>query len=138
MSWDASLIDDRGHVELDVNYTHNCNGMANVAAIEAGHRQMMRDRGLAHWRAAGRDDIADRNEADPDYYDSWWSVLDGMTGPEGAAFLHDIISGMEADPERFVAMNPRNGWGDFDSFLDLLRRMRDAVPEWPTAWHTNG
>jgi hypothetical protein len=30
MSWDATLIDDRGHVEIDINYTYNCNGMANA------------------------------------------------------------------------------------------------------------
>ena len=31
MSWDAFLIDDRGHVEGDWNYTHNINKMVHEA-----------------------------------------------------------------------------------------------------------
>jgi hypothetical protein len=110
VSWDATLIDDRGHVEFDVNYTHNCNGMANAVlnedASETGH--------------------------------SWWRELDQKNGLESVGFLNRIISGLEADPHRFRAMNPDNGWGDYDSFLALLKRMRDAVPAWPTAWSVSG
>lgn len=35
---------------------------------------------------------------------------------------------------RFRAMNPENGWGDYDSFRDVLVEMCRAVPEWPTTW----
>jgi hypothetical protein len=33
VSWDATLIDDRGHVEGDWNYTHNCNRMIAAALL---------------------------------------------------------------------------------------------------------
>ncbi len=69
---------------------------------------------------------------------AWWDLLHGRTGPEGAQLLDRIIKGLAADPERFRAMNPENGWGDYDSLLARLTEMRDAVPEWPTTWSVNG
>src|SRR5688572_13860735 len=111
MSWDISLHDDRGHTDGSWNYTHNCNGMANTVLAERG----VDDPGTA-----------------------WWKRLVGVDGPTGAALLHEIITGLEADPERFRAMNPPNGWGDYDSFVATLKEMRDRVPEWPTEWSAHG
>jgi hypothetical protein len=108
VSWDATLYDDRGHVEGDWNYTHNTNGMINLAAV--------------------------RLSDEP----TWWKQLDGMTGVQGAEYLRRIVKALEADPERFRAMNPPNGWGDYDSLLKVLREMRDTVLEWPTRWHVSG
>lgn len=139
MSWNAHLVDDRGHTEGDWNYTHNCNGMANIAAEEAGVDIPIDTTecwalpakpggafGLTHYPTGTGDRL------------SWWRHLDGMSGPEGASFLDKIIRGLEADPDRFRAKNPENGWGDFDSFLKTLTEMRNAVPEWPTKWSVNG
>ena len=120
MSWDADLIDDRGHYEGEWNYTHNCNGMANAVLYPDYEQQTVFD------------------EVFRSTHPSWWKVLDGKTGPEGAAFLDSIIRGLESDPERFRAMNPENGWGDYDSFVKVLTSMRDAVPEWPTTWAASG
>lgn len=69
---------------------------------------------------------------------TWWKTLDGMSGPEGAAYLHTIIKGLEADPDRFREMNPPNGWGNYDGLLEKLIEMRNAVPEWPTVWSASG
>ena len=69
---------------------------------------------------------------------SWWTYLDGMEGPQGAALLDRIVRGLEGDPGRFRVMNPENGWGDYDSFLAVLRDMRKSVPEWPTTWSVSG
>lgn len=138
MSWDADLIDDRGHEEGQWNYTHNCNGMANaVLRDDPTLWAEVHARSVAWWRRRNRDDVADREDDNPEY-GSWWDALDDMTGPEGAAFLDRIIRGLEADPERFRAMNPDNGWGDFDSFVKVLTEMRNAVPEWPTKWSVSG
>jgi hypothetical protein len=109
MSWDATLIDDRGHQEGWWDYTHNTNDMANSVI-----------------------------HPDDDTGQSWWRILDGMEGKAGAAFLGRIIEGLEADPDRFRAMNPPNGWGNYDGFLGVLREMRDRVPDWPCVWHTSG
>jgi hypothetical protein len=134
VSWTAYLTDDRGHDEGQWNYTHNCNGMAN-AIVPADE---LRAGALRWWGRRGRADVVERIEADPDWRGSWWDCLDEMEGPAGAAFLDRIIKGLEADPERFRAMNPENGWGDYDSFLKTLAEMRNAVPEWPTTWAVSG
>ena len=68
----------------------------------------------------------------------WLDRLDGKPGPEGAAFLNDLISRLEADPARFEDMNPPNGWGSYAGLLLLLREMRDRVPECPTTWWASG
>ena len=112
MGWWAHLTDDRGHTEGDWNYTHNCAVMAWVALDTAG-------------------------QPVPEG-ESWWMKLSGLPGPEGAAYLHTIVRELETDPDRYRAMNPSNGWGDYDSFLATLVDMRNAVPEWPTTWHASG
>lgn len=126
MSWDASLTDDRGHLEGDWNFTHNCNGM-----IEAVLGDVAENTAEPFWSAlsGGKSGMGRR---------SWWALLNGSSGPEGAALLDRIIRGLEADPGRFRAMNPANGWGDYDSLLRVLREMRAAVPEWPTTWEASG
>lgn len=133
MSWNAYLHDDRGHTEGEWNYTHNCNPMANALVsddeVRAGARRW--------WAKRGRDDIVARIDAG-EMLGSWWDCLEGMSGPDGAAYLDRIIKGLQADPERFRAMNPENGWGDYDSFLAVLIDMRDRVPEWPTEWSISG
>lgn len=116
MSWTAELTDDRGHYEGDWGYTHNTNqaidAVLNLKAKESYAPQV--------------------------FGGFWWIELDGMSGPDGAAYLQRIISGLEADPTRFRAMNPKNGWGGYDELLVCLRQMRDAVPEWPTTWSAEG
>lgn len=123
MSWDARLTDDRGHEERWWSFTHNCNGMAN-AVLDEKYEQ----------RSVGEEVFC---FGDPGHV-SWWRHLDGMSGPDGAKLLDLIIRGLEADPERFRAMNPPNGWGDYDSFVKKLTEMRNAVPEWPTTWSVSG
>ena len=125
MSWDAYLTNDRGHEEGEWNYTHNCNGMAN-AVLYDGYDETL----------TTAEEVLGIGRGRPSQ--TWWRELDGLSGPEGAALLDRIITGLEADPERFRAMNPENGWGDFDSFLKVLTEMRSAVPEWPCTWSASG
>lgn len=123
MSWDADLIDDRGHTEGEWNYTHNTNGMAN-AVLDPEYKQ----------RSVGEEVFGFEDKG----HVSWWMRLDGLSGPDGAALLNQIVVGLESDPDQFKAMNPSNGWGDYDSFLKVLKEMRSAVPEWPTEWKVSG
>jgi len=105
MSWDA-YFDCQSW-----NYTHNTNDMI-AAAYEAV--------------TAERTDVYDDHLISKIIGPAWWKRLDGKTGREGAAYLAQIIKGMEADPARFRAMNPENGWGSYDSLLTVLREMRAA------------
>lgn len=50
----------------------------------------------------------------------------------------DNLRGLEQDMPRFREMNPDNGWGDIDQLVDIMRKMRDAVPEFPTTWRAHG
>jgi len=44
------------------------------------------------------------------------------------------ISLMDAEPERFKALNPANGWGSYATFLPWLRRYLEACIEYPKAF----
>jgi hypothetical protein len=121
MSWNAYLTDDRGHQEGDWNFTHNTNGMIEAVLGE---------------------EIAETNK--PWFASkamgsgSWWDLLDGCTGAEGASLLARIVTSLKSEPERFRAMNPENGWGNYDSLVKVLTAMCEAVPEWPTVWSVHG
>lgn len=113
MSWDAHLLCDGcggDDFSRSWNYTHNTSRMANTALVKQLGEQP----------------------------DTWWAVLNGMTGPDGAKMLDLIIGAMEAEPPVYIAMEPENGWGSYKDFLATLKSMRDAVPEYPTHWHTSG
>lgn len=136
MSWNAYLTDDRGHEEGSWNYTHNCNGMIEAVL----DKEEVEQTGMPFWASLAESGAKKRGE-DPKFpmgRGAWWHLLDGKSGPDGAAFLDRIIRGLEAEPERFRAMNPENGWGDYDSLVKKLIEMRNAVPEWPTEWRANG
>lgn len=135
MSWNAYLHDDRGHLEGDWNYTHNTSRMIYDVLERAGFELAPSTRPCSTY-----DHDTKTWTSHPDGYGtiSWYDHLDGLPGPEGAAYLDLIIRGLEADPGRYREMNPENGWGDYDSLLKTLCDMRSAVPEWPTAWSTSG
>ncbi len=59
--------------------------------------------------------------------------LNGMPAPEAEPILDEGVRRMEAEPERYAAMNPSNGWGDSGGALEVLRRLRDGCREHPAA-----
>jgi hypothetical protein len=59
--------------------------------------------------------------------------LDGMTCSDAAGHLEAGIARMEADPDAYRAMNPANGWGDFDSQLERLRGLLAECRAYPQA-----
>ncbi len=158
MSWDVTLIDDRGHVELEQNYTHNVNGMIAAALRASGvSLDVQPDTKAAALRQRRIDDGAKCGRVGPDHQPgsgldglvwtecsmtccplSWYEVLDGCSGPMGAELLDAAIRELEAHPALYRAMDPPNGWGSYDRLLPVLRGMRDAVPEWPTVWEASG
>lgn len=58
-------------------------------------------------------------------------ALTGTSAADAIPCLRDAVAAMEADPERFRAMNPENGWGRYESALEFLRSIRDACVENP-------
>lgn len=124
MSWDAELVAERGTELASWNYTHNVNVMI-AAAYESvtGEATEQCDGPLG-----------------PAIGAAWWERLDGTTTDAGDAYLGQIIAGLEADPERFRAMNPENGWGDYDSLLKMLLEMRETAANYndTVKWSVRG
>ena len=110
MSWDAYLNYDecehcgRGGRQRSWNFTHNTNGMIADVMEQAGEEVHK------HFLVGA----------------CWFDVLNGMNGDEGGAFLKRIIDGLEADPAKFNAMNPANGWGSRDRLVEVLKDMQSA------------
>jgi hypothetical protein len=59
--------------------------------------------------------------------------LEGMTCADAAVHLARGIGRMEADPDEYRKLNPENGWGDFDSQLESLRKLLTACRMAPRA-----
>ena len=59
--------------------------------------------------------------------------IEGKTGEEAAPLLSQAIKAMVEEPEKYKAMNPANGWGDYDGALELLRDLRSWGLESPLA-----
>ena len=122
MSWDAALY--------SVTEVRDC--------PHCGHplpQPRREEAEIGWWNFTHNTNRMIREAADPD----WWDSLNGLPGAEGKALLERIITGLEADPERYRAMNPPNGWGDYGTLLKVLREMRGAVPaDEVTVWSVSG
>lgn len=51
---------------------------------------------------------------------------------EAGGVLRDGIAAMEADPAKYRAMSPKNGWGDYEGALDYLRFIEKLCRIYPT------
>ena len=61
---------------------------------------------------------------------------EGIEGKRGRELLDDLrvsLATLRADPARFKAMNPPNGWGDYDGLCDVVQRMIEAIEKYPEA-----
>jgi hypothetical protein len=51
----------------------------------------------------------------------------GLTAKHAVVILRDVIAQFEDTPCKFKAFDPPNGWGSYDSLLEVLREM---VADW--------
>jgi hypothetical protein len=49
-----------------------------------------------------------------------WDEINGKTTEEALPHLERLIKALESEPDAYRALNPPNGWGDYDSFLAML------------------
>lgn len=49
--------------------------------------------------------------------------LDGLTGAQIAARCKPAVARAIEYPEAFRALDPENGWGDYDGFVEVLVRL---------------
>lgn len=59
--------------------------------------------------------------------------LKGKNAGDSHPRLAQAVANMLADEDRYRAMSPPNGWGDYDGALDYLTRLRDACAAHPKA-----
>jgi hypothetical protein len=59
--------------------------------------------------------------------------LDGVTGADAAISLSRAVKKMKDWPDAFRALNPPNGWGDYDGALQFLERLLQNCLSHPTA-----
>jgi len=62
-----------------------------------------------------------------------WPNVGGMNVDEFCARLYDTISVMYHNAAQFRAMNPENGWGDYDQLLQVLAEMYEEFLPYPSA-----
>jgi hypothetical protein len=59
--------------------------------------------------------------------------LDGKAAREVIGPLRDALAAMAADPARFEAMNPENGWGGFDGAFGVILELWIVAMRFPYA-----
>lgn len=65
--------------------------------------------------------------------------LDNMKASDAIPQLETAIQKLEADPEKYRAMNPSNGWGSYEGLIEVLKRLLENCREKPTfVIHTPG
>lgn len=110
MSLDVSLymmVDSGGPEPTTVTfYEANCTHNCNVMAEEAGIYMHV-------WRPDELDEV--------------------KTAGDLIEPLRAGIKLMEDEPQRFIALNPPNGWGSYETFLPWLRRYLEACIAHPKA-----
>jgi hypothetical protein len=57
--------------------------------------------------------------------------LSGKLAKDVIPALEIAISRMENDPDKYKAMNPTNGWGDYESALEYIRGILNGCREHP-------
>jgi len=66
-------------------------------------------------------------------FTEWPYDVDGMDGITFTKKLGDAITSLNDDPDKFTAMNPENGWGDYVGILDILREIHEVAVKFPSA-----
>lgn len=59
--------------------------------------------------------------------------IDGLTGYESLEKLRFALAVLTEMPDKFIAMNPENGWGDYEGFKRYISRLitqAEFLPEW--------
>lgn len=69
------------------------------------------------WRAAGAD----------------LAEFDGKPAGECFPILTDAIAELRANPEKYMAMNPPNGWGSYKSLIPALVELAKGLEPHPKA-----
>lgn len=59
--------------------------------------------------------------------------LDGLYGWQAAAVIARTLVKLRAEPARFRALEPTNGWGSYAGFISFLENLRSVCAAHPRA-----
>lgn len=62
----------------------------------------------------------------------WPYEIDGMLSDVFTRKLGSAIYNLKADPRRYQAMNPENGWGSYETLLPVLERILVEFDRFPS------
>ena len=55
--------------------------------------------------------------------------IDGMTGSQAYGYIYACVEYLRAHKEDMLKLEPRNGWGSYDGFLEFLWKLHHASVE---------
>jgi hypothetical protein len=122
MSADWWLMVDE-HQDASFNLTYNLGAMLREAGWPT------RTRRESFWDPAA----FSTDTPDPDAVTNWDILKEGRRAADFGEMVGRVVANLEADPERFRALNPPNGWGNYDICLTELRNFLAAIEEHPNA-----
>jgi hypothetical protein len=64
--------------------------------------------------------------------EAWPYRVDGWKAKYLARRLREVVATLEYEPERFIAMNPDNGWGSYASLVPVLKELLGACERFPS------
>lgn len=60
-----------------------------------------------------------------------WKFINGMLGKDALPSIRAALSMMEVDKPKFEVLNPKNGWGSYESCFVFLKQILEACKENP-------
>lgn len=57
--------------------------------------------------------------------------IDGMCGDTAALKLKSAFYALREFPELFIKLNPQNGWGCYDDFMNYIEKLFDLSEKYP-------
>lgn len=59
--------------------------------------------------------------------------IDGMLGSDALPGLREGLANMQDNPQKYMDMNPDNGWGDYEGACRVLQRLIGMAVDYPKA-----
>jgi len=59
--------------------------------------------------------------------------IDGMTGGAALLRLNIALLTLKSDPEKFIKLNPPNGWGSYDGFILFIEKLIEECNKHPNS-----
>lgn len=116
------------------NITHNLGRMADAAGLYYAlwrPHELMDEEKFKQLRAIEAEDPTPK-----DWYDRYQKIEATLPRAHAADLIGPLCDGLallKADPEKFKALNPKNGWGDYNGLVAFVEAYLEACKANPHA-----